>query len=318
MKRFFFRFKQFGGLELMKEYIRKGVFLTAVEQFLSVLFHKKSMAEADHAIRKSITPKLREEFFPIMKQLEKKYEDVERVQKRTNKVWFCWMQGLENAPQVVKVCYQSLKKNLKGKEIIVITSDNIHDYVTFPDFIEEKYKKGIIPMVHYTDMLRLELLIKYGGTWIDATVYCSENQYPEELLDSDLFVFQQLRNNTSGFGGLSNWFITSCTENLILLILRDMLYQYWNKYNCIIDYFLFHFFFCMIAEYHQQAIGRMPQYSNRWPLMLATWLGEDYQEEKYKKLCEKTCFHKLTYRFKNNVERSGTFYDVLIQKMKYE
>ena len=48
--------------------------------------------------------------------------------------------------------------------------------------------------------------------------------------------------------------------------------------------------------------------------MLATWLGDDYQEEKYKKLREKTFFHKLTYRFKNNVERSGTFYDVLIQK----
>lgn len=314
MNRFFLRFRQFGGLELLREYARKSILWIAVGQFLAVLFHKKSLVEADNTIRKLITPQLREEFFPVMKQLEKKYEDVELLQKRTNKVWFCWMQGLDCAPQVVNVCYHSLKKNLKGKEIIVITSENIHDYVTFPDFIEEKFKKGIIPMAHYTDMLRLELLIRYGGTWIDATVYCSDNQYPEELLDCDLFVFQQLRKNSSEFGGLSNWFITSCTENLIFLILRDMLYQYWSKYNCIIDYYLFHFFFCMIAEYHQQAISQMPSYSNRWPLMLATWLGDDYQEEKYKKLREKTFFHKLTYRFKNNVERSGTFYDVLIQK----
>ena len=199
IKSFFLRFRQFGGLELLREYARKSILWIAVGQFLAVFFHKKSLVEADNTIRKIITPQLREEFFPVMKKLEKKYEDVDLVQKRTDKVWFCWMQGLDSAPKVVNVCYHSLKKNLKGKEIIVITNENIHDYVTFPDFIEEKFKKGIIPMAHYTDMLRLELLIRYGGTWIDATVYCSDNLYPEELLDCDLFVFQQLRKNSSGY-----------------------------------------------------------------------------------------------------------------------
>lgn len=41
----------------------------------------------------------------------------------------------------------------------------------FPKYIEEKWKRGVITHTHMTDLLRLELLIRYGGTWIDATVF---------------------------------------------------------------------------------------------------------------------------------------------------
>ena len=312
MKRFLIRFRQFGGFELLKEYIRKGVFIQAVGQFLLVLFHKKSLTEADGAIRRMITPQLRDEFFPVMKELEKKYEGMEWTHERSNKVWFCWLQGLEHAPKLVKVCYESLKKNLRERDIIVLTSENIQEYVSLPDFIEEKYRKGVMTAAHYADMLRLELLIAYGGTWIDSTVYCSDNNYPEELLDNDLFVYQQT-NRLGKFVGLSNWFLTSDTNNQLLLILRDMMYEYWRRYNCVIDYFIFHQFFGMIAEYHQKEIDQMPKHSNRWPLTLATWLGDSYDEGKYLELCRRTSFHKLTYRLKKDVEREGTFYNVLIQ-----
>ena len=312
MKRFLIRFRQFGGFELLKEYIRKGVLIHALGQFLLVLLHKKSLTEADGAIRRKITPQLRSEFFDVMKQLEKKYEGMELAHERSNKVWFCWMQGLEQAPKLVRVCYESLKKNLQGREIIVLTSKNIHDYVTLPDDIEEKYQKGIVTMVQYTDMLRLELLIRYGGTWMDSTVFCSDNQYPKELLDCDLFVYQQ-RNRQQAFAGLSSWFVSACTNNQVLLVLRDMMYEYWRRYNCVIDYFLFHLFFGMIAEYHQKEIDQMPKHSNRWPLTLATWLGDSYDEGKFQELCRRTSFHKLTYRLKKDVEREGTFYNVLIQ-----
>ena len=45
----------------------------------------------------------------------------------------------------------------------------------------------------FTDMLRLELLCQYGGTWIDATVLCTGGEGINELLDPDLFVFQQIK-----------------------------------------------------------------------------------------------------------------------------
>lgn len=312
MKRIYFKFKQFGGIELVKEYARKGVLLYAVCHFLLVFCRIKTLKQADSALRRKIAPKLREEFHPIMMNIKEKYANAQLKQNRSNIVWFCWLQGLDNAPEIVKVCYNSLKRNLHNKDIIVLTNENINDYVTFPEYIMKKYHDGIIDKTKMSNLIRLELLIKYGGSWIDATVFCSSSDYPVEMLDNDLFVFQLVRKNYSGFIGLSNWFITACTNNRILLILRDMHYEYWMRYNCIVDYFFFHLFFNMIAGEFQEEIAKIPKYNNRWPLLLGSRLADDYDKAWMEKLCQRTCFHKLTYHLKNYENRPGTFYDVLL------
>lgn len=302
----------------MRAYYDKGLLSVAIWQFLLVLFHRKSLIQADGVLRKHVSPMLREEFFPLMRRLEKKYSTESLSHTRSNKVWFFWMQGIEDAPDVVKVCLESLKKNLADREIVVLDSSNICDYVDLPDHINAKHEKGIISHAHYSDLLRLELLIKYGGTWIDSTVFCSDAHYPHELMDSDLFVFQRFRKGTKVFGGLSNWFITSCTNNVILLILRDMLYEYWERYDCSLNYFIFHLFFCMIVEYHWEEIGNMPKQSNSYPLALGSRLAEQYDELWYENLCSHTSFHKLTYRLNRKALCHGTYYDVLINGNSYE
>ena len=312
MRHFYRRFKQFGGLKLVKAYYDKGLLSVAVWQFLLVLFHRKSLSQADGVLRKHVSPMLREEFFPVMRRLEKHYSTQELPHVRSNKVWFLWMQGIKEAPDVVKVCLESLKKNLADREIVVLDSSNIRDYVDLPDYINAKHEKGIISHTHYSDLLRLELLIKYGGTWIDSTVFCSDAHYPYELMDTDLFVFQRFKKGTKVFGGLSNWFITSCTNNVILLIIRDMLYEYWKRYDCSLDYFIFHLFFCMISEYHWEEINNMPKHSNGYPLALGSRLAERYDASWYDKLCSYTSFHKLTYRLNRKALSHGTYYDVLI------
>lgn len=99
---------------------------------------------------------------------------------------------MEHAPKMVQYCFQSLKSNLRDKRIILITEDNYKEYVQFPTYILEKYEKGCFSKTHLSDLLRLELLIKYGGTWIDATVWCSSPIYPDYLFDSDLLCFRIL------------------------------------------------------------------------------------------------------------------------------
>lgn len=318
MRHFFKKFKQFGGLNLVKAYYDKGLLSVAVWQSLLVLFHRKSLSQADGVLRRHVSPMLREEFFPVMRRLDKQYSTQTLSHTRSNKVWFFWMQGLEEAPNVVKVCLESLKKNLADREIVVLDGSNIRDYVDLPDYINAKHEKGIITHTKFSDLLRLELLIKYGGTWIDSTVFCSDAHYPHELLDSDLFVFQRFRKGTTVFGGLSNWFVTSCTNNILLLILRDMLYEYWKRYDCDLDYFIFHLFFCMIAEYHREEVNNMPKHSNRYPLVLGSRLAEQYDALWYENLCSYTSFHKLTYRLNSKALCHGTFYDVLINDNRDE
>lgn len=52
----------------------------------------------------------------------------------------------------------------------MIDNGNWRDYVELPEYIIQRWDKKQISPAHFTDLLRLQLLIKYGGTWIDATV----------------------------------------------------------------------------------------------------------------------------------------------------
>ena len=107
-------------------------------------------------------------------------------------MWWCWFQGEENAPDLCKKCLESLRKYLKDREIIVITEKNMYDYIDFPDFIKEKYNKGIITRTHLSDLLRIQLLIKYGGTWIDSTVlFTGFNDLTKSYFDVPLFLLSQ-------------------------------------------------------------------------------------------------------------------------------
>ena len=41
--------------------------------------------------------------------------------KYRNKIWICWWQGLDNAPEIVKACVASIERNAGDNEIIIIT-----------------------------------------------------------------------------------------------------------------------------------------------------------------------------------------------------
>lgn len=185
-----------------------------------------------------------------------------------------------------------------------------------PDDIVRKWERGRIPTAQFTDILRLELLIKYGGTWIDSTVLYTggSRSMVQEYLDADLFMFQQLRKNETRFLGISNWFITSCPDNWVLKELRDMLYQYWSDYDCVIHYYMFHLFFGMIMERHPEVAAKMPRHGNGIPHYLQRRMGGSYDEEWMQELKKRTCFHKLSYRLDNHIlESKDTFYDVVIK-----
>ena len=47
---------------------------------------------------------------------------------------------------------------------------NLDKYIHLPNYILEKYKQGIITKPHFSDIIWIELLIKYGGTWVDASI----------------------------------------------------------------------------------------------------------------------------------------------------
>lgn len=295
------------------EYCQMGLLGTCSRLGLLVLMRRMKRMEAYRNLLHEVESKLHKEYTPVLMQKEKEYcnESVKRDVAR--RIWFCWLQGMENAPELVKVCYESLCKNINDREIVVLTNENLSQYVHLPEYIERKHERGIIPDAAFTDMLRLELLCKYGGTWIDATVLCTGDDGINELLDADLFVFQQIQKGWERFVGMSSWMMSSVANNSFLMVVRDMLYEYWREKNCVVDYFLIHLFFCMVAERHPEVVEKMPRKGNHIPHYLQRRLAEPYDDQWMEKLKKHTCFHKLTYRIGENAKKEGTFYDVVIK-----
>ena len=92
----------------------------------------------------------------------------------------------------------------------------MNEYVQFPDYIVRKWKEGVISNTHLSDLLRLELLIRYGGLWIDSTTYMT-GTIPAYIDDSNFFVY---RNGWMDMEmiNMGSWLIFSkYTNNIILL-----------------------------------------------------------------------------------------------------
>lgn len=300
-----------GGMKLLKQYWQGGALFTGIGEFLLLGKSRTALEILRLSISLKTKQKLGKKYKWKLDEFDRNY--VDKDHKVSNKIWICWFQGMENAPNLVKKCYQSVVENNPDKDVIVITSDNMESYVTFPEYIMEKWKKGVITHTHMTDLLRLELLIKYGGLWLDATVLCT-GRAPSYFFDSDLFFFQNLKPGRDGdCQYISSWLIEAKTNNKILMATKILCYEYWKTNNSMWDYFLLHDFIAIVLEKYEDDWRRVIPRDNAAPHILLLRLFDQYDEKMWNAIKAQTPFHKLSYKLsEKDKNRIGTYYDVLI------
>lgn len=318
------RFREFGGLHLVKEYAKFGIVPIIIKTFFHSVIRRESLRAIYPAIRERVCPMLVAKYKHIIKESKAKYEVEPLPHEHPMVVWWCWLQGEESAPDIVKACLNSLRKNLPQEyEIRVIDETNWNQWISLPGYIVEKRQKGYIPSALFSDLLRLELLIKYGGTWIDSTVLCTgikgSNEVPNgyKLLDSDLFFFQYTTSGSQRFGGISNWFISAHSNHKVLMTMRDMLMAYWCDYDCTLDYYIFHLFFGGMVKAYPEEINAMPYAYSVDALQLMKHWHEEYDQQKWNEWTSKICFHKLSSR-PRNIANIDNYYMRVLNNRIYE
>ncbi len=308
-------FEKQGGKTLIKQYIRSGALFTAAAEFVLLGKSRTALEILRLSAQFKARKKLFKKYGKKLKDFESSYDE-KAPHNLSNKVWVCWFQGMENAPEIVQKCYKSLCDNLDDREIILITKDNLSDYVEFPDFIIEKWEKGIITNTHMTDLLRLELLIRYGGTWIDATVLCTSPRLdiPDFFFNSELFMFQTLKPGRDGHANfVSSWYMSAKTNNKVLSAVRFLCYEYWKKSSGMIDYFMLHDFVSGVLERYPEEWSAIIPRDNSAPHILLLRLFEKYNEDIWNEAKRLTPFHKLSYKIDSEkTEIRGTYYDVIL------
>ena len=323
-------FRKFGGLRLVLAYAKLGVLMVVLKETIKGIIQSQTVDKIYSRFQPVILNALRNKYHVLMYDRLKEYDAEQVSRKRNNIIWCCWLQGFENAPAIVKACIFSLLQNIHGKEICFIDEKNLSQYICFPKFIQKRWRRKQIPPAMYADLIRLELLIKYGGTWIDSTVLCTglndihyenhnftrigelENKV-KQYLNADLFMFQFKQSETAQFAGISNWFITSHSHNVVLSTLRDMLYKYWKDFDCVLEYYIFHRFFEMIAEERPNDIITMPYGYSPISLALRHNWGKQFKQAKWDKLVAEVPFHKLAHQVEEEVVKdSRNYYNYIL------
>ncbi len=237
------------------------------------------------------------------------------VEDKSDYVWSMWLQ--EDQPEVVQLCLKSIKKFYP--ELILITEKNVNEYIKIPDYIIEKHTKGWISHAHFSDYVRLCLLEKYGGLWIDSTCYLTQ-EIPKYVTDSDFFILQTFKPNIMRElipTELSNFFIHAKKNNFIIRVIKNFHTEYWKYENKICDYFLWHKF-CNLGVKHNNLFReqwlKIPISNNINAKVLPLALQKRYNKDLYDFLKNTHYLHKFTYReFDKKVFEENSLYEYLKQ-----
>ena len=252
------------------------------------------------------------------KKLKKKYsyvleKPIQRKERICNKtIWVCWFQGIENAPKLCQVCVKRISQVFGKENVVIVTKENFKDYIRLPDHIIEKWEKGIITNTHFSDILRVALLSEKGGTWIDATILILKKDIPSYFYDSRLFMFA---DHISGIcPNIQSSYMSAYSNSRLLIMARELIYEYWKNENYLLDYSLFHLFVQMAQEKYPEEWNEVYKYPNHSTHILRKSLFERFENRRFAQIIDVCPIQKLTYKKKIPQDIDGTFYDVLINK----
>ena len=235
-----------------------------------------------------------------------------------NRIWICWWQGLDKAPELVKRCVESIQKNSGKYQVTIITDENYKDFVDIPEWIEEKRKAGIITRTNYSDLLRLSLLAKHGGMWLDATFFCAKPNI-EEYFKYPLWSIKRpdYLHCSVASGYFAGYSLKCDLDNRwIFEIVRDFFLNYWKNNDTLIDYLLVDYMIVLaqrwdsqIAEAFEKIIPNNPCCDELYKIV-----GEPYNEEIWEELKKDTSLFKLTWKQEFPLKKNGcdTFYAKLL------
>jgi Leucine-rich repeat (LRR) protein len=126
-------------------------------------------------------------------------------------IYILWFQGFENAPEIVKKCLQSWIYYNPDWEIIKLDNTNLQNYLDLDEH-NNIIKAGLSPN-HLSDIIRLLLLQKTGGVWVDATTFCnlSLSNWLPNFIKEGFFAFERPSYEIL----ISSWFFYSEKNHII-------------------------------------------------------------------------------------------------------
>jgi hypothetical protein len=154
-------------------------------------------------------------------------------------IWCLWFQGWADAPDLVKACAASWRRHNPDWNLRLVSGDTLEAYLD--PFPRQATAAGNLPVEALSDVLRIELLHRFGGIWVDSTVYCLRplDGWLDYAMPSGFFAFNRPMPDIM----LSSWFLAAERGSYLIETWRRKVLAYWKDRIQRDDYFWFHHLF---------------------------------------------------------------------------
>lgn len=219
----------------------------------------------------------------------KKYPTSYNTVSNRKNVYVLWLQGEDKLPLVSQICLERLKLLNPDINVIILTFENLKEHnINIPNYIIEKYSKGLISATSLSDLIRLNLLANNQGLYLDSTVYCLSPlpdwyfKVPFFSLNSrNLFetVGNIIRFDNYEFGEV---YALGGTSPLIYSMAKDIYFDYLKNHDVVLCYELTYYIFRFLYYKYKpvrEIINQLPS-NNKHAECLANYFSDGDLEKK--------------------------------------
>ena len=273
--------------------------------------------KSKQSLDRAILIYLKKEYGYLLKRYNSEWS--EHLEKPINApIWVFWWQGFEDMPDIIKVCQRSIEIFSSNHPVVLLTKDNIKQYVNLSKEIWQRYELGEIRIQHLADIIRVKLIRDFGGLWLDASVFCTK-PIPEEYFNK--FFYSIRKPNTPEEDdyniSLNRWttfVIGGWKNNILCSFLSDFFDEYCKKERYFVDYFLFD---CAIALAYENIhaakslIDELPVISEDY-YIISRYLQNSADDELLEKIYNQGfVFNKISYGKCNELMTDNSLYKFL-------
>ena len=234
-------------------------------------------------------------------------------------IFACWWSGIENAPEIVQICIKSTLQKSGEHPVVVIDRTNYQNYLDVPGYMIDHVKEGRMGLACFSDYLRFSLLNRYGGLWLDATIYCASD-ISQNCFSSPLFTCNTNAETSYISNGKWTAFVFGGRKgHPIFRYMQKAFESYWIQNKRLIDYFLVDYLVYLGykgVEQIKRDIDTIPINNLHRNELAAAMVRGEPSERLNEFIFPDTCFYKLSWREKyktGNDPEHMTVYDAFLK-----
>lgn len=217
---------------------------------------------------------------------------------------FVYWDRPDRMPPMVAAARRSLHRHVGDQwELVELQESTVSQWADLDPVIMERV--GGLP-AQFSDYLRLKLLQKHGGLWLDATVYLTGDLWEATAVvrAQEAFLFRYAGSR------VGSWFFWAAPDSYVLNAITAVYELWWRQEGRLTNYFLWHDIVEMLywvdPEY-RAAWDDMVETHPRAALAMLGKLSADFDEDEFDRLSTGSLIHKLTYKLPPGVEARASF-----------